>query len=52
MNINSTAESHQKLKDILLYVGDNENKIEKLRQSLCKQNEFEPYTTFMRIDRS
>lgn len=52
MNLNLTAESHHKLKDILLFVGDNENKIEKLRQILCKQSDFEPYTTFMRIDRS
>ncbi len=52
MNNNITAESNEKVRDILVFVGDNEVKIEKMRQTLCKQSDFEPYSAFMRIDRS
>jgi Ca2+-binding EF-hand superfamily protein len=48
--LQASDDTKSKLKDLLLYVGENEIKIEILRQKLCKLDEFEPYTAFMRLD--
>lgn len=44
-----TVETKQLLKDLLIFVGENEVLIEKQRKLLCRMPEFEPYTTFLRI---
>jgi len=44
-------ESKAKLKELFVYVAEEELHIEKLRQVLCENQEFEPYTAFKRIDR-
>ena len=36
---------------LLAFSGDSEDRIETLRQKLCKIQAFEPYATFQRIDR-
>ena len=43
--------SNKTLKDLLLHVGNEEILIERLRQQLCKMEDFDAYTAFMRIDR-
>jgi len=44
-------DSKKKLKEIWVFVADQEIQIEKLRQQLCAMREFEPYSAFRRIDR-
>lgn len=45
-------ESKVRIKELLVFVADQEISIEKLRQILCSMKEFEPYTAFKRIDRA
>jgi hypothetical protein len=49
INMEITVETKQLLKDLLIFVGENEVLIEKQRKLLCRMSEFEPYTTFLRI---
>lgn len=44
-------ESKAKLKELFVFTAEQEIHIEKLRQVLCENSEFEPYTSFKRIDR-
>ena len=44
-------ESKEKLKEVLVLTAETEVAIEKMRQELCKMEDFEPYTAFRRIDR-
>ena len=46
-----SIETKHKLKDLFLCCGEEEAAIEKLRQVLCSYRDFEPYTSFKRIDR-
>lgn len=45
-------DSKLKLKELLLFIADNELAIEKMRQILASITDFEPYTAFRRIDRN
>ena len=44
-------ESKLKVKEVLVYVAEQEIAIERLRQILSAMRDFEPYTAFKRIDR-
>ena len=44
-------ESKLKIKEVLVYVAEQEIAIERLRQILSAMRDFEPYTAFKRIDR-
>jgi len=44
-------DSKLKLKELLLFIADQELAIEKMRQILAAIRDFEPYTAFKRIDR-
>jgi len=44
-------ESKAKLTELLIFTAEEEIHLEKLRQVLCGNEEFEPYTAFKRIDR-
>lgn len=46
-----SIETKHKIKEILLFCGEEEIAIEKLRQVLSGYRDFEPYTAFKRIDR-
>lgn len=46
-----SIETKHKFKEILLCCGEEEMAIEKLRQILAKHKDFEPYSSFRRIDR-
>jgi hypothetical protein len=46
-----SIDTKQKLKDIMLCLGEEELAIEKLRQMLSSIRDFEPYAAFKRIDR-
>lgn len=39
-------ETKQILANLLMILGEYEMKIEKFRQKLCQQKEFEPYASF------
>lgn len=39
-------ETQDRIKDMFVFVGDQEIQIEKIRSQLCAIKEFEPYTTF------
>jgi len=41
-----------RVKELFVFVADQEIQIEKLRQILCSMKDFEPYTAFRRIDRA
>jgi Ca2+-binding EF-hand superfamily protein len=43
--------SRHLLKELLIQIGQQERQLEVVRQILCEQPEFEPYTAFRRIDR-
>lgn len=45
-------ESKLKLKELLLYIADQELAIEKMRQILAAIRDFEPYAAFKRVDRN
>ena len=47
-----SVETQYKLREFLQTIGDYELNIESLRQKLASLYEFEPYSTFMRLDRS
>ena len=44
-------ESKLKVKEVLVYIAEQEIAIERLRQILSAMRDFEPYTAFKRIDR-
>lgn len=44
-------ESKLKIKEVLVYVAEQEIAIERLRQIVSAMRDFEPYTAFKRIDR-
>jgi Ca2+-binding EF-hand superfamily protein len=44
-------DSKLKLKELLLFIAEEELAIEKMRQILSAIRDFEPYTAFKRIDR-
>jgi len=44
-------ESKLRLKELLVFTAEQEIAIEKLRQILCAMRDFEPYTSFRRLDR-
>ena len=44
-------DSKLKLKELLLFIAEQELAIEKMRQILAAITDFEPYTAFRRIDR-
>ena len=44
-------DSKLKLKELLLFIAEQELAIEKMRQILAAIRDFEPYTAFRRIDR-
>ena len=44
-------ESENRLKNLLVAVGDAENSLEILRQRLCTIRDFTPHSAFQRIDR-
>ena len=44
-------DSKLKLKELLLFIADQELAIEKMRQILAAIRDFEPYAAFKRIDR-
>lgn len=46
-----SMETKHILANLLLISGEYEVKLEKYRQKLCQQKEFEPYASFQRIDR-
>ena len=45
-------DSKLKLKELLLFVAEQELAIEKMRQILAAIRDFEPYTAFKRVDRN
>lgn len=45
-------DSKLKLKELLLYMAEQELAIEKMRQILAAIRDFEPYAAFKRIDRN
>lgn len=44
-------ESENRLKCLLIAVGDGERTLENLRQRLCNIKDFAPHSAFQRIDR-
>jgi Ca2+-binding EF-hand superfamily protein len=44
-------ESENRLKNLLVAVGDGERSLENLRQRLCQIRDFAPHSAFQRIDR-
>ena len=46
-----SIDTQHKFKEVLLCYGEEELAIEKLRQMLASIRDFEPYTSFKRIDR-
>jgi len=44
-------ESENRLKNLLVAVGDGERQLESLRQRLCQIRDFAPHSAFQRIDR-
>lgn len=44
-------ESKLKVKEVFVYMAEQEITIERLRQILSAMRDFEPYTAFKRIDR-
>ena len=45
-------ESKLKLKELLLFIAEQELAIEKMRQILAAIRDFEPYAAFKRVDRN
>ena len=45
-------DSKLKLKELLLFIAEQELSIEKMRQILASIRDFEPYAAFKRIDRN
>ena len=45
-------ESEQRLKKLLVAVGDGEQSLEASRQRLCQIRDFSPQSAFQRMDRS
>lgn len=45
-------ESENRLKNLLVAVGDGERQLESLRQRLCQIRDFAPHSAFQRVDRS
>ena len=45
-------ESKLKVKEVFVYVAEQEIAIERLRQILAAMRDFEPYTAFKRVDRN
>ena len=45
-------ESENRLKDLLVAVGDGERDLEIARQRLCQIRDFAPHASFERIDRN
>jgi len=44
-------ESENRLKNLLVAVGDGERQLESLRQRLCQIRDFAPHSAFQRVDR-
>lgn len=47
-----SADTQNKLKDFLMAIANGELAVEKRRQSLALMQDFEPYSSFVRIDRN
>ena len=47
-----SADTQNKLKDFLIAIANGELAVEKRRQSLALLQDFEPYSSFVRIDRT
>ena len=47
-----THETQRLLRNLLLEIGRNEQKIELIRQKLASFDDFEPYVAFQRLDRN
>ena len=42
----------KKLGKLLAFTGESEQRVEFMRQNLCKLRSFEPYAAFQRLDRT
>jgi hypothetical protein len=45
-------ESENRLKNLLVAIGDGENRLEGARQRLCSIRDFAPHSAFQRVDRN